>query len=185
MDVVKDWARSKGFFSPVQGSAPTHLLLNGGKLFIPPWEEATFLEKYATWLEEGRKLYVVEQKTSPCFRFFVDVDYVSRCPPTVADLTTLAEVIAVSVEMCSVKSLSHVSIASKVALSTKGRGGFKRGLHMVFDLPVNKGGALLIRRHIVRDLEEAFGKDCWEDMVDASVYNGSGLRMIGSRKASR
>lgn len=185
MDVVKEWARAKGVCYGSKGAVPTHLLLNGGKLFVPPWEEDEFLEKYSKWLEEGRKLHVVEQKTSPCFRFFMDIDFVSRCPPTVADLTTLAEVIGVSVAKCAVRSDFHVSISNKFALSLKGKEGFKRGLHLVFDFPVNKGAALLIRRHVIRDLREAFGKDAWEEMVDASVYTGAGLRMIGSRKARR
>lgn len=188
-DAVREWASSRGLIA--RGAAEsTHLLLNGGKLALGEAAEAEFLETYARWLAEGRKTFVVERRTT-AFRFFVDVDYVSRLRPGTGDLGTIAEVAARIVGSALVPALSdvdfHASVSSQPkVIEREGEARFKRGLHVVFpDVLVDANGALELRRHLVRGLGDAFGDMDWDAVVDRSVYSGAGLRLIGSRKASR
>ena len=51
----------------------THLLMNGGKLYVPSEKRGDFLSKYAHY-SQTYKLYVIELKTK-VFRFFLDLDF--------------------------------------------------------------------------------------------------------------
>ncbi len=52
---------------------PSHLLLNGGKLYVRPQDNAYFLAKYAGFVTRGARPCVVELRT-PVFRLMMDLD---------------------------------------------------------------------------------------------------------------
>ena len=65
----------------------------------------------------------------------------------------------------------------------------KTGVHLYWpDVCVNAQYALGLRRIIINALEENYGErgshNKWEDVVDKTVFENNGLRMIGSRKLS-
>lgn len=68
---------------------------------------------------------------------------------------------------------------------------WKTGVHVIFpNMFVNDSMALFMREAIIYALKNTFGPriypcNDWEDVVDKSVYGGSGLRMIGNRKADK
>ena len=65
----------------------------------------------------------------------------------------------------------------------------KTGVHLLFpELFVNKSMCLDMRETMIADFIAVFGQrsapfNIWRDVVDETVYNASGLRMLGARKA--
>jgi hypothetical protein len=142
----------------------THLLLDGGTLSA----KEGFYEAYVRDLLNEEKLYVVEKKTSPHFRFFVDLDYVGEAE---LDFERVCK------EICEIVKLGSCMIA-KAGPRKSEKGGTKYGVHMIWnESVVDKRIANSIRLKIL----DEFGPD-WEKIIDASVYGGSGLRMIWSYK---
>ena len=144
----------------------THLLLDGGTL--SDVKEEGFHEAYVRDLLNGEKLYVVEKKTSPCFKFFVDIDYVGNVELDFEKLCT---------EMHSIVNLGPCVIAK--AHPRKKGDGTKYGVHVVWpESVVDKASANSLRLKIL----DEFGHDEWGKIIDSSVYSGSGLRMLWSYK---
>ena len=142
----------------------THLLLDGGTLSA----KEGFYEDYIADLNNGERLFVVEKKTNQ-FRFFVDLDY------TTNDDTQIDFVKVVS-EISKIVQVGHCVLAK--ASPRKTPKGTKYGLHVVWpESVVTKQLANGIRMKIL----DEFGPE-WEKIIDASVYSGSGLRMIWSYK---
>jgi hypothetical protein len=141
----------------------THLLLDGGTLSA----KEGFHDDYIFDVLCGERLCVVENKTQQ-FRFFVDVDYVSD--DNELDFAKLA------IEISRVANLGQCVVARAESRQTpKGK---KYGMHMIWpESMVNKQRANSIRLKIL----DEFGPD-WEHIIDASVYSGSGLRMLWSYK---
>lgn len=67
----------------------------------------------------------------------------------------------------------------------------KTGVHLIWpELFVNTDMCLDMRETVIADLISVFGQraapfNSWRDVVDAAVYNKSGLRMLGSRKTDK
>lgn len=140
----------------------THFLLDGGTLSA----KEGFYEAYVQDLLNFEKLYVVEKKTQQ-FRFFVDLDYVGE---NELDFERVCK------ELWSVVKLGPCVIAKADPRVTEK--GTKYGVHIVWpESVVDKPLANSIRLKIL----DEFGPD-WEKIIDASVYSGSGLRMLWSYK---
>lgn len=66
---------------------------------------------------------------------------------------------------------------------------WKTGVHMLWvSLYVNNNMALIMRETVIFELAKTFGvrvepMNDWTDVVDVTVYKGSGLRMVGNRKS--
>ena len=149
----------------------THVFMNGGILAVPPEDTQEFHRTYIETINSGTKLYVVEQKTEN-FKFFVDLDY--KAPEKLKDEDLL--------EFCSI---------IHKALETSGRcliararprvvsGLIKSGVHIHWpDMVVTRIQALNLRTKIIQSL----GEGPWDQVIYASVYGGSGLRMLWSHK---
>lgn len=144
--------------------ATTHLLLDGGTLSA----KEGFHEDYVFDVLNGERLCVVEKKTH-VFRFFVDVDYVS-------DEQEL-DFEKVAIEISKVVNSGPCVLAK--ASPRKTEKGTKYGMHIIWpETTVTKQRANSLR---VKILDE-FGHDDWDKIIDASVYSGSGLRMLWSYK---
>jgi hypothetical protein len=147
----------------------THLLLDGGALSVKNNETNDFYEAYVKDLYKGESLYVVEKKTNH-FRFFVDLDY------TPDDEDELLDFEKVVLEISKIVKLGPCFVAK--AKPRKNNGKTKYGVHLVWpESVVDKKVANSIRMKLLNEL----GSD-WERIIDASVYSGSGLRMIWSLK---
>ena len=151
--------------------APTHVLMNGGQLYVSDRDIDEFWRAYLSDLACGKKLYVVEQKTEK-FRFFVDIDY--RAEYALLDEEAL--------ELCrkiynAVAEGGRCLVARAPAREDKGQ--VKSGIHMHWpDLVVTRSEAISLRTQILMELEE----EHWTETIDASVYRGAGLRCLWSMK---
>lgn len=147
----------------------THVLMDGGILDVPLADTDAFYIEYIAAVRRGLKLYVVEQKTD-VFRFFVDLDYKARDP--LSD-TLLNETLQ---KMADVVPGRYVVARAPIRTVD---GLVKSGVHINWpDLCVTRQEALAFRTKILMELD---GPE-WADFIDASVYGGSGLRMLWSHK---
>ena len=153
----------------------THLLMDGGILLVPPEETLQFYEAYISLVNSGTKLYVVEQKTE-LFRFFVDFDYKAREKIDDQDLLQFCSIIQKSLEECTRPGRCMIARARVRPVAD---GLLKSGVHIHWpDLVVSRNEALNLRNNIITSL----GPGTWDQVIDASVYGGSGLRMLWSHK---
>jgi hypothetical protein len=152
----------------------THLLMDGGILHVPHEEADEFFRTYIQEVRQGTKLYVVEQKTER-FRFFVDIDY--KAPEKLSE----EKIENICRTIHSVVSKGRCCIAR--ARPRPCTEGIKTGVHVHFpDVVVTKGEALSLRTRILLALDEKDPSLPWSQIIDASVYGGSGLRMLWSHK---
>ena len=149
----------------------THVLMDGGILCVPPEETRDFYQACIDLINLGTKLYVVEQKTE-VFKFFVDLDYKAKEKLSDDDL----------LQFCSI---IHECVGEGRCLIAKARprpiadGLIKSGVHIHWpDVTVTRTQALNLRTKIIANL----GDGPWDTVIDASVYGGSGLRMLWSHK---
>ena len=173
----------------------THLLLDGGKLSVPPEREKEFLARYAKELVAGTDLWVVEMKTEPCFFFMseFDIKFETRAI-TLEEILTVSRIVQGVVARAFTGSehprvLAISTAAPKDSHDTKGRPCIQSGVHFNWRIPLDLDTAWVLRSWIIRELEQKmpaaeFGMlDTWMEAYDPCVLKDNGLRMIGSRKA--
>ena len=69
--MFKSWCATQKFNNATNLS---HVLMDGGVLSVPFDKLNAFYEKYIEAVNQGEKLFVVEQKSEK-YNFFVDLDY--------------------------------------------------------------------------------------------------------------
>ena len=75
MNSLTKWLRITNQYSSEDDNVkPTHLMLNGYKLFVKKENSDLFYKKYAESLQENSDLYVVECKRD-IFKLFFDLDF--------------------------------------------------------------------------------------------------------------
>jgi hypothetical protein len=160
---MEKWATDRG--------PGTHVLMDGGILQVP-FEQLD--EFYAECVRAEKRIYVVEQKTD-VFKFFVDLDY--KGPEALPD-----DVILELVEtMHSVVQQGRCVIARAEPRVVDDQ--VKTGVHIHWpDVFVTRSEALALRTRILLELPS---DPEWSQRIDASVYGGSGLRMLWSYKREK
>jgi len=155
----------------VPSGQATHLLMDGGILNVPREETDDFFENYVSTINLRTKLYVVEQKTQR-FRFFIDFDY--KDAEKLKDDDVL--------KFCSIINECIGRPSRCLIARTKPRPvkeGIKTGVHIHWpDIIVDRTEALKLRTTVII----ALGEGPWENIIDSSIYAGSGLRMLWSHK---
>ena len=161
----------------------THVLMDGGVLVVPPEDLSEFYHKYVEAINFGSKLFIVEQKTE-YFKFFVDLDYKAPEKLSDEDLLQFCSIIHESlggdrVSECIVARARPRSVGGPPGEDGKATFLIKSGVHIHWPrLVVDRTKALHLRSQLIH----ALGEGPWDTVVDASVYGGSGLRMIWSHK---
>ena len=160
---IKRWTR-KGT------DAPTHVLMDGGQLHVPDADLDAFYKAYLADIACGTRLYVVEQKTE-IFKFFVDIDFKAERALEDEDALELCTRICAAVQ--------HGQCLVARAPTRKVKDVIKSGFHLHWpDLCVTRQEALALRTKILLELDG----DEWAQIIDSSVYGGSGLRCLWSHK---
>jgi hypothetical protein len=152
----------------------THLLMDGGMLFVPMEDTDEFYRAYISDVTHGHKLFVVEQKTN-IFKFFVDIDYKAKEPLSKEEIERICSAMndVVDCGRCCIARTRPRACAE----------GIKTGVHIHWpDRKVTRASALAIRTKILMAFPDASEGVDWSKVIDASVYGGSGLRMIWSHK---
>ena len=153
----------------------THVLMDGGILFVPTEETREFYQACVDAINSGTKLYVVEQKTE-LFKFFVDLDYKAQEKLKDEDLLQFCSIIHEAL------GTSSRCLIARARPRPVAEGLIKSGVHIHWpDLVVTRTQALNFRSKIILNLSQDFAFD-WDRVIDASVYGGSGLRMLWSHK---
>ena len=156
------------------GKKATHLLLDGGTMYVDDAQHARFLNEYANAVARGESLHVVETRT-PVFRLFMDFDFKPVPPPHIIEAGVKSA--------CSVAHYYFDASSRAVVLRKTIDAPDKVGVHVTWDaIFVDVSLATAFRAHLVAKLEAAAPEYEWNEIVDASVYAGSGLRMPWSSK---
>lgn len=183
-----DWARSRGYWlrRGDGDEAPTHLLLDGGKLRVPPDAHGAMLNAYAASLARfpDRKPSVVELRT-PVFKMFVDID--SRFATEARALEAKARGVPALVRgLTECVGATRALVCTASAPKRESEGAWKLGFHVVWpDVLVTGGTALRLRDRMMESLgppSEHGVLGSWDTVIDASVYRANGLRMPWSAK---
>lgn len=190
------WCRKEGFWGASgdagAGKAFTHLLLDGGKLTVPSSRITEFNLEYAKHVVQ-RDLFVVEVRPER-FRMFMDLDF--KTPDAVRAAETDEAVRTLSTRLYSVyleytktaAMHSGMVVCSRQLIGDTGESGpSKFGVHLVWpDWIVSREVALDFRAHAIRACSHdgmlGIAPAQWNDIIDLTVYKGSGLRMIASKK---
>ena len=179
--MFKSWCISQKFNNATNLS---HVLMDGGVLSVPFDKLNIFYEKYIEAINNGEKLFVVEQKSEK-YNFFVDLDYKGEESLTLGEIKEICKIICDKVKRHSGKDCL-ISVAPPKKSGTK----MKTGVHLNWPgLIVDQSSAIALREHILIALTKAKGSYNWADIVDAAVYGsvtrkakGSGFRMPWSLK---
>ena len=172
----KLWCKERGF-NTKKGTSPSHVLMDGGRLSVPFDKVDLFYERYIQAVNDLEKVYVVEQKTD-IYNYFVDVDYIAP------DALTLSEIKEISVIICNVIPGDHCIISTSRPKPKKDM--TKTGIHINWNpLPVNKQIALALMHRIIQELNNKKPNIKWGEIIDSSVYTGSGFRLPWSHKMTK
>lgn len=185
MSSFKIWCTSNGFLKKIPN--PSHVLLDGGCLSVPCARLVEFYDNYIKAVNDGEKVFVVEQKT-PTYNFFVDVDYKADTGLGFDEIGEISTVIC----RCVKKFGGKVCIISVAEPKQSGE-KIKTGVHLNWPgMVVNQDIAVSLREFIISDLFSHNRDTAWETIIDSSVYGdparktkGSGFRMPWSHKMSK
>lgn len=183
----------------------THLLLNGfhgGKLNVPDYMGEKLLEmvmQCSIVLRE--QLFVVEMPTLGGFKLYCELDLVFDTyaltamdvrqhilPPLQSALRDLYPDVPVDDFLVAVCMAPAKTVKSK---NPEEKSGVKSGIHLIWpyiivtrDIAWKIRGAFLTRL-VTTKMPDEWGKpqDSWDDIIDSSVFDKNGLRMIWSHKA--
>jgi hypothetical protein len=163
----------------------THFMLDGGKIDLSS-DYLTFQEMYAKYIK--CKNCIVERKTN-VFLFFIDFDVLCEeiidVNPFIKSIQETMKFIYQKEYVCIITGADKNKIIKRDNIDY-----IKQGYHLHWpDIYVDKHLALKIRKNIVINLTTMYGKDSkfydsWEKIIDKTVYEQNGLRLIGSDKCS-
>lgn len=179
------------------GRDSTHLDMSGGVINIPPALQDSFLDVIAKAYDANEKYYLIETKTDIC-RAFMDLDFLNTFAMSMDIAKQYITVIQKSIKKLFVESYPGIYSDNHkfrvVVFTTKpknvkrdGKDMLKTGIHLIWpEFISNKQLLMKLRIYVIKCLYEHFGKredhNSHEDVVDASVFKGSGLRIPGASK---
>lgn len=207
MSNLTKWLKITNQFSTSnEDEKPSHLLLNGYKLYVNNENIDLFNKKYAESLENKEKHYIVECKKE-IFKLFFDLDFLLTQDKYDKIEENLNENENIFIKMIKIindvvfdfyeKSYTCIVTTAdikKVKKIIKNEENpqnidstylIKKGFHLHFaDILVNKNIALEIRKNCLKRLSDfnTEFENSINDIVDEHVFLSSGLRMTGSHK---
>ena len=126
-------------------------------------------------MRKKERLSIVEQRTRPTFKFFVDVDFID-------DEEMSQDILSFICNTC------HTAISSDdtiIVCTTNPRNidnKIKNGLHIHWNRIVHEDEVPSIIEIITTKLTNQFPQYNWDKFIDTSVYRGGGLRMKWTHK---
>lgn len=173
-----------------KGKKPTHVLMDGGTLHVTPARMKEFNEQYCHSIRNGIQLFVVEQKT-PCYKLFVDIDYVDDEPLTYENIKSIIHIICdkASTFMKDIDNTCIISVAKPKPKNDQ----IKTGVHLNWPgCIVNQEIALNMRDQLIFHLSKIYSAKNWGKIIDQAVFGnmstgsqGSGFRLPWSHKKAK
>ena len=165
---------------------PTHLLLNGGKLNIKNVDICYNI--YSKCIDNDDFIYLVECRTN-LFVLFFDLDFLLEEDYKIDEQLFLDIIININ-NTIKLYYNEHfkciVTTANNKIINKNNKKYIKKGFHIHWpDIIVNKENALNIRTSCIIKLKTIYGNifsNTFNDIIDQTVFNSSGLRLTGSRK---
>lgn len=185
--MFKRWCIENKLVSKRNDTSLSHVLMDGGVLYVPFDKLNEFYEQYVMAVKRGEKLFVVEQKTE-LYNFFVDIDFKGEKALTIDEIKDICKIICIKV-----KSHNGKDCLISVAQPKNVDGKVKTGIHLNWPgLVVNQKSAIALRDHILIALYTVKGNVDWEKIIDSAVYGdlkrsskGSGFRLPFSYKKGK
>ena len=178
----------------------THLLLDGGKVYIPQELMEKFYIKYAADVFVNQKNYVCEQRTE-IFKLHMDLDFLDIGKLKNEEIINIVSKIQLVIEeffssiyssnermvmICTTdsKKQSRTNIVNNIEVKEE---YIKTGIHLIWPyINIDEENALIFRLAVIQYLVTEMGNrptyNIWEDVVDETIYTTNGLRMLGSSK---
>lgn len=177
----------------------THVALSGGKYCVPENRYEDFINNYVNvihHIKDGNMYFVEQRKKGSFFRFFIDFDYKSEVKITDDDINQysidIIDVMAKVLPGLKDKLDLIVTKADRedIIITSNLEKLYKCGVHFHFpNLCIDSNNAILLRSYIIQYLIHKHGErskyNKWEDVIDRSVYEKSGLRMVYSNKTKK
>jgi hypothetical protein len=169
----------------------THRLLDGGNIHLGKEEMEEFYSVYATDIVSGFKNYIVELRT-PIFKYFIDLDIFDHEYYTGKSLlriiVKIQKALSYFTNRSSFNDDVYVCTTPEKRVKKEDIEYIKTGVHLIWPtIYVTQEIALFLRQFIIQFLISKMGPrpdhNDWEDVVDETVYNQNGLRLMGSYKA--
>lgn len=166
-------------FITKNGDKCTHLLLNGGKLFVE--NNTEFLDVYTQELEKGSKLYVVEKRPD-VFKYMIDLDILDNGFWDFDRILPFCKYIQKIVYDFFLTDLNMLILNANPKQKNENT---KSGYHLIWPrLFLKAEQALTLREAILQNIPTHITPPLnkWEDAIDSLVYLRNGYRMVGSDK---
>lgn len=179
------------------GKDTTHLDMSGGVFSIPPIIRDEFIKVVADAYDSGEKYYLIESKTPVC-RAFMDLDFLNPIAMSMDLAKAYITVIQKSIKKLFMEQFPDIytdNFKFRVVVFTTasknvhkdGKDYLKTGIHLIWpDFVSTKQLLMKIRTYVIKSLYEELGErpehNSHEDVVDETVFKGSGLRIPGASK---
>lgn len=162
----------------------THLLLNGGKLNISNLD--IFYKIYSKCIDNNEYIYLVECRRE-IYPLFFDLDFLLE---EEIDNKLFIEIIKNINDTINLYYDKYykciITTADYKKVNKNNINCLKKGFHLHWpNIIVNKDISLKIRQSCIIKLKTIYGNkflNNFNDIIDESVFNSSGLRLTGSRK---
>ena len=208
MNNLTKWLKiTNQFTTDDNNEKPSHLLLNGYKLYVKDENLEIFNKKYAEAISQNEKLYIVECRKN-IFKLFFDLDFLLS-DEKYENIKTKIDNDEENIFIEYIKIINDVIYEffeeyydciittaddKKVKKICKDKDNpekvdskilIKKGFHLHFpDINTNKNTALEIRKTCIQRLNKYNNlfENTVSDILDEHVFTSSGLRLTGSRK---
>ncbi len=206
MNILTKWLRVTNQYSTTDDNIkPSHLMLNGYKLYIHKDNINIFNEKYSEALQQNADLYVVECKRDN-FKLFFDLDFLlsKEKYDEIINISLETNIFTQIIKIINdvifefynkyydcIITTADIKIVKKIYKNEENpenvttKEFIKKGFHLHFsDIIVNKKYALEIRKTCIMKINKfrEYFENSINDIVDEHVSTTSGLRMTGSKK---
>lgn len=201
MNNLTKWLKITNQYNSIDDDEkPSHLLLNGYKLYIKNENLSIFYRKYAEEIKNNEKLYIVECKKK-LFKLFFDLDFLLTVENYEKDQSNIfinfikiindviydfyEQYYDCIVTTADIKKVKKICKNEENPQNIDSKDLIKKGFHIHFpDINCNKNIALEIRKNCILKLNKYkhLFENTINDIVDEHVFANSGLRLTGSRK---
>jgi len=188
---LKKWVLTNKYFikttdSKERKASATHFLLDGGIWGVPKDKYSEFLNLLAVDLQNGEKHYICENRTS-VFKFICDIDMFEENVVSISRISEITSILNGIVNEYYGEFKVIICGADSKKIMKNETELIKSGFHLVWpDIWITVDTAKKLRTLFIQKLIQTFGEresfNPWDDVVDLSVYEDNGLRMVGCRK---